>query len=50
MPRLVAGDMLIFPSAMVHCVNPYRGKRPRITLAWNIGPQPISGAALPFGN
>lgn len=48
MPRLAAGDMLIFPSAMVHSVNPYAGGRPRITLAWNIGPEPIPGAALPF--
>lgn len=48
MPRLVTGDMLIFPSAMVHSVNPYAGRRPRITLAWNIGPETVPGPALPF--
>lgn len=48
LPRLVAGDMLIFPSALVHSVNPYRGKRPRITLAWNVGREAVAGKALPF--
>ena len=34
--RLTPGTMLIFPGSMVHCVNPYGGTAPRITLAWNI--------------
>lgn len=29
------GEMLIFPSYMVHHVSPYYGKRPRITVAMN---------------
>lgn len=49
LPKLVAGDMLIFPSSLVHSVNPYAGKRPRITLAWNIGADAAPGTALPFG-
>ena len=35
-PRVEPGTMLIWPSEVVHCVTPYTGKRPRITLAWNI--------------
>lgn len=49
LPRLAAGDMLIFPAALVHSVNPYRGRRPRITLAWNIGREAVPGTPLPFG-
>lgn len=30
------GLMLIWPSKLVHCVTPYAGDRPRITVAWNI--------------
>jgi hypothetical protein len=48
LPKLAAGDMLIFPSALVHSVNPYGGGRPRITLAWNIGRGAVAGAPLPF--
>ena len=36
LPGMVSGTMLIFPSQLVHTVNPYTGKRPRITLSWNI--------------
>ena len=35
-PQMVPGTMLIWPSEVVHCVTPYVGKRPRITLAWNL--------------
>ena len=45
-PRLGAGGMVIFPSKLVHCVNPYRGERPRITLAWNINTSAVSGSPL----
>lgn len=48
LPKLLPGDMLIFPAAIVHSVNPYRGKRPRITLSWNIGREAVPGKALPF--
>ena len=36
MPEMAAGTMIIFPSQLVHTVNPYNGVRPRITLSWNI--------------
>ncbi len=35
-PMVEPGTMLIWPSEVVHCVSPYTGERPRITLAWNI--------------
>ena len=33
--RLEAAELLIFPSYLYHCVEPYEGKRPRITIAAN---------------
>lgn len=36
LPDMTAGTMIIFPSQLVHIVNPYNGVRPRITLSWNI--------------
>jgi len=44
----VAGDMILFPGAIVHAVNPYDGKRPRLTLSWNINKQAVPGPPLPF--
>jgi hypothetical protein len=35
-PEMTAGTMLIFASDYLHNVNPYRGRRPRITLSWNV--------------
>jgi len=35
-PELKPGTMVIFPSQMVHFVHTYTGKRPRITIAWNL--------------
>jgi hypothetical protein len=35
-PVMTPGTMLLFSSDYLHSVNPYRGKRPRITLSWNI--------------
>jgi len=35
-PKMEPGAMLIFSSDYLHSVNPYRGRRPRITLSWNI--------------
>jgi hypothetical protein len=43
MPGLRAGTMLIFPGQAVHCVNPYAGQRPRITLSWNINRVALPG-------
>lgn len=46
-PGMVAGTMLIFPSQLVHTVNPYAGMRPRITLSWNINKNLLPGTPLP---
>jgi hypothetical protein len=35
-PTMGPGTMIIFASDYLHSVNPYRGRRPRITLSWNI--------------
>jgi len=40
LPDIRPGTLLMFPSEFVHFVHPYRGQRPRITLAWNIAPGP----------
>ncbi|MDH5512988.1 MAG: 2OG-Fe(II) oxygenase family protein [Gammaproteobacteria bacterium] len=46
-PVMASGTMLIFPSQLVHTVNPYTGKRPRITLSWNINKDKLPGTPLP---
>jgi hypothetical protein len=46
LPLMAPGTMILFPSPFVHCVNPYRGRRPRITLAWNIDRDVIPGSPL----
>lgn len=33
--RMLAGDLMLFPSWLVHEVKPYTGKRPRVTVALN---------------
>jgi Putative 2OG-Fe(II) oxygenase len=43
MPVMTPGTMLIFSSDYLHSVNPYYGKRPRITLSWNITLQRLPG-------
>jgi hypothetical protein len=35
-PEMSSGTMLIFASDYLHSVNTYRGRRPRITLSWNV--------------
>jgi len=45
-PGMKKGTMIIFPSQLVHTVNPYLGKRPRITLSWNINKNPLPGTPL----
>lgn len=42
-PDVRPGSMLIFPSQLVHFVNPYTGRAPRITLSWNINLQALQG-------
>lgn len=44
--NMYPGTMLIMPGQMVHCVNPYFGDKPRITIAWNINRAPQSGSTL----
>lgn len=46
MPFMTPGTMILFPSPFVHCVNPYRGSWPRITLAWNIDKDVVPGSPL----
>lgn len=43
-PGMATGSMLIFPSQLVHVVNPYLGKRPRITLSWNINKDAVTAS------
>jgi hypothetical protein len=43
MPTLVPGSMVIFASDYLHSVNPYHGRRPRITLSWNITLEKLAG-------
>ncbi len=45
-PTLRRGSMLIFPSGLVHAVNPYGGRRPRISLSWNINRAALEGDTL----
>lgn len=49
LPDIRPGTLLMFPSEFVHFVHPYRGRRQRITLAWNIspGPPPANDGAPP---
>jgi len=42
-PEMTAGTMLIFASDYLHSVNPYRGRRPRITLSWNVTLRKLPG-------
>jgi hypothetical protein len=44
-PEMTAGTMLIFASDYLHSVNTYRGRRPRITLSWNITLSKLPGRA-----
>ncbi|MDX1964871.1 MAG: putative 2OG-Fe(II) oxygenase [Pirellulales bacterium] len=40
-PKLVPGMMIVFPAEYLHHVRPYSGRRPRITMAWNVNPGPM---------
>ncbi|MDH3474268.1 MAG: 2OG-Fe(II) oxygenase family protein [Rhodospirillales bacterium] len=44
--NLPAGAMIIFPGQLVHCVNPYGGATPRVTLSWNINREALPGSML----
>ncbi len=43
MPAMTPGTMVIFASDYLHSVNPYRGRRPRITLSWNVTLERLPG-------
>ena len=47
MPDMPPGTMLLFASSYLHSVHPYRGRRPRITLSWNITRRRIPGSPRP---
>jgi len=47
LPGMSSGTMIIFPSQLVHAVNPYTGKRPRIMLSWNINKNALPGTPQP---
>lgn len=40
---LPAGTMIMFPAILTHMVTPYLGTEPRITIAWNLVPEPVAG-------
>jgi Putative 2OG-Fe(II) oxygenase len=44
-PNMSPGTMVIFASDYLHSVNPYQGRRPRITLSWNITLEKLPGRA-----
>ncbi|MDJ0942049.1 MAG: putative 2OG-Fe(II) oxygenase [Kiloniellales bacterium] len=46
-PIMKEGLMIMFPGQVVHCVSPYTGERPRITLSWNVNKSAIAGSPLP---
>ncbi len=43
------GRMIIFPSHYTHQVTPYRGRRPRISIAWNLNPHKVAGEVTHYG-
>lgn len=47
LPPMTPGVMIMFPAEIVHFVNPYRGTRPRITMAWNINESEVPGTPIP---
>jgi len=42
-PQMRPGSMVMFPGMTVHCVNPYFGNKPRVTISWNINAQALPG-------
>ena len=35
--------MVVFPSYITYLVSPYHGKRPRISIAWNLNKEAVPG-------
>ena len=44
-PELHEGTMIIFASDYLHSVNPYRGRRPRMSMSWNVSLTRLPGQA-----
>ena len=42
-PEMTPGTMIVFASDYVHAVGPYRGRRPRMTLSWNVAIERLAG-------
>jgi hypothetical protein len=42
-PSATPGTMILFPSPMLHCVNPYFGNKPRISLSWDMDQRRLPG-------
>jgi hypothetical protein len=42
-PPMTMGAMIIFPAHWTHLVTPYWGRRPRISIAWNLNNEPLAG-------
>jgi hypothetical protein len=43
------GRMIIFPANLTHQVTPYRGRRPRISIAWNLSSKKEAGELVHDG-
>ena len=43
------GRMIIFPSNLTHQVTPYHGRRPRISISWNLNPRKEAGEVVHDG-
>ena len=48
--RKPLGRMIIFPSHLTHQVTPYHGRRPRISIAWNINLTKVPGEVVHDGH
>ena len=42
-PGMTPGSMIVFASDYVHAVGPYRGRRPRLTMSWNVTLERLAG-------
>jgi hypothetical protein len=42
-PSMVMGAMIVFPAHLTHLVTPYQGRRPRISIAWNMNKESLAG-------
>ncbi len=47
--REPSGRMIIFPSHYTHQVTPYHGRRPRISISWNLSPHKVAGEVVHDG-